>query len=83
MSIVGVTCDLAGPSHWVSIAPAAAGQRQSPIVIRAADAVFSQTLRDQPLVVSYSPAAVNKLDNIGQSVQVCVDGNDCSPSLSL
>lgn len=65
-----------GPSRWAEIAPAAGGQRQSPIAIRAAEAQFSPTLRDRPLVVSYNPAAVNKLVNNGQSLQVCVDGND-------
>jgi len=69
-----------GPSHWAEIAPAAGGQRQSPIVIRASEAQFSQTLRDRPLVISYNPVNVNKLINNGQSVQVCVDANDSSAS---
>jgi len=69
-----------GPSRWAEIAPAAGGQRQSPIAIRAAEAQFSPTLRDRPLVVSYNPVAVNKLVNNGQSLQVCVDGNDSSAS---
>jgi len=71
---------MVGPSHWVEIAPAAGGQRQSPIVIRAAEAQFSQTLRDRPLIVSYNPATVNKIINNGHSVQVCVEGNDSSAS---
>ena len=74
-------CAVIGPSHWAEIAPAAGGQRQSPIVIRPAEAQFSQTLRDTPLVVSYNPVSVNKLINNGHSVQVCVDGNDSSASL--
>jgi len=64
----------------VEIAPAAGGQRQSPIVIRPADAQFSPTLRDRPVVVSYNPVTVDKLINNGHSVQVCVDGSDSSAS---
>jgi len=60
----------------VEIAPAAGGQRQSPIVIRAADAEFSAALRDRPLVVSYNAAGANKLLNNGHSLQVCVDANN-------
>jgi len=65
----------------VEIAPAAGGKRQSPIVIRAAEAEFSQTLRDKPLIITYNPVNVNKLINNGHSVQVCVDGDDSSESL--
>jgi len=67
-----------GPAHWMEIAPVAGGQRQSPIVIRAAEAQFSQSLRDKRLIISYNPATVNKLINSGQSLQACVDGNDSS-----
>ena len=67
-----------GPSHWVEIAPAAGGLRQSPIVIRPAEAEFSQTLRDCQLVVSYDHAGVNKITNNGHSLQVSVDGTNCS-----
>ena len=62
----------------MEIAPAAGGQRQSPIAIRAAEAQFCDALRDRSLVVEYNPAAVNKLVNNGHSLQVCVDGNDSS-----
>jgi len=65
---------LVGPQYWQEMAPAAAGRRQSPIVIRACEATFCQTLRERPLVVSYDALSANKLVNNGHTVQVNVNG---------
>ena len=70
-----------GPQYWPEIAPAAAGNRQSPILIRSHDAQFDHTLIEYPLDVSYDGCAANKLENNGHTVQVVVGGDDSSESL--
>jgi len=69
-SAVRPCCLFIGPQNWPNIAPAAKGQHQSPIMIRSCEAVFCESLRDQPLVVLYDDLSINKLTNNGHTVQV-------------
>lgn len=59
-----------GPATWVSVAPAAAGNRQSPINIQPAEAKFDQNLKDRPIAVKYDASQASELFNNGHSVQV-------------
>lgn len=69
-----------GPQYWPEIAPAAAGDHQSPILIRSRDAKFCQTLRERPLDISYDAMEADTLENNGHTVQVTIHGNYSSAS---
>jgi len=77
-----VQCVFVGPLYWPEIAPAAGGQRQSPIMIRSSQAKFCQPLRDHPLVISYNAESTNTIINNGHTIQVVVNGSDSSASFS-
>lgn len=65
-----------GPSHWVDIAPNAAGLKQSPIIIHPTEAVFNKQLDANKLHIAYEPVENARLINNGHSVQVEVPSSN-------
>lgn len=57
-----------GPSEWHKAYPIAQGNRQSPIDIDSARAVYDPSL--QPLVISYESCTSLSISNTGHSVMV-------------
>lgn len=63
-------CKSNGPNTWGKVAPAAKGNRQSPIDIIPSEAVYSEAIGRSPLQFTYDPLAADKLINTGHSAQV-------------
>jgi len=70
-------CDAAGPAKWGEYAAHALGPRQSPIVIRAADAIYDQRLQENALQLHYTEMDGCSLSNSGRSVQLNVPAAKC------
>jgi carbonic anhydrase len=69
-----------GPAEWHTIAPAAAGHRQSPIVIDAGEADYNEKLKKRPLHIHFDHDSAKTITNNGHSVQVDFVGDDCTLS---
>jgi carbonic anhydrase len=69
-----------GPEKWHTIAPAAAGNRQSPIVIDTSETDFSLKLRRRPLHLHFDHDAAKTIQNNGHSVEIGFAGDDCTMS---
>jgi carbonic anhydrase len=67
-----------GPEHWGSIAPAAKGTHQSPIVIDTSETDFDNDLRKHRLEIHFDHDSAKTITNNGHSVQVDFAGNDCT-----
>ena len=63
----------AGPDTWSRVAPAANGNRQSPIDIITSKAQYDETLSSRPFKVVYDASKAGKLLNNGHSAQVTFD----------
>jgi len=71
---------IAGPARWGEYTADALGLRQSPIVVRAADAVYEQRLQENALKFHYTEMEACSLVNTGRSVQLNVPAAKCCMS---
>lgn len=71
---------LNGPrtERWAEVAPAAKGERQSPIDIKPSCVKFDEALKSPPLEFSYKPENTKSVTNNGKSVVVDIGGNGSS-----
>uniref|UniRef100_A0A8C9NDP3 Carbonic anhydrase n=1 Tax=Serinus canaria TaxID=9135 RepID=A0A8C9NDP3_SERCA len=69
-----------GPSEWHKAYPIAQGNRQSPIDIDSARAVYDPSL--QPLVISYESCTSLSISNTGHSVMVEFEDTDDRTAIS-
>jgi len=65
-----------GPATWVSVAPQAEGQCQSPVVIVSANVTFEPALKEKELSISYGLDSAKSLSNNGHTATISIEGDD-------